>query len=91
MNSESPGIPCLGRRLALIFRAAAARVDVAGGGYYNRSATQGCWGGVARPDLHNDSLPGVRSVMERMDIRGMVFSNTSELPNKVAQIMSVIK
>jgi len=29
--------------------------------------------------------------MERIDIRGMVFSSTSELANKAAQVMSVIK
>jgi hypothetical protein len=45
----------------------------------------------SRMKLYNDWLPGVRSVIERTDIWGMVFSKSSEPANKAAQTMSVIK
>ncbi|PYY03676.1 MAG: hypothetical protein DMG64_06945 [Acidobacteria bacterium] len=41
--------------------------------------------------FHNDSLPGVRSVIEATDIRGSVFNNSSELANKPAQTMLAVK
>jgi hypothetical protein len=41
--------------------------------------------------LYSASLPGVRSDIESMDIRGRVFNNKSEVANKPAQTRLAVK
>src|SRR6185437_1928462 len=40
--------------------------------------------------LHSDSLPGVRSVMEGMDILGVLFKAASDMANRTRQTKSSI-
>lgn len=61
---------------------------------FSPTGLSGCsfWGGVHLEKLvHKDSLPGVRSVIESMDIRGKVFNNNSEVANKPAQTRLAVK